>query len=154
MDKMIKDQIDTINQQIKELNSLYHIAAVKSDITDGEIGIWSALLEADGTYSQQDISELLFLPKQTVNSIISNLVKKGFVYLEHVSGTRNRKVICLTEAGRDYGERKVRWIFQAEERALEQTDPEQVQACIVMIEKYISHLKKEFEKNDMTKEGL
>lgn len=144
MDKSIKDQIDTINQRLKELNSLYHIAAMKSDITDGEISIWSALLESDGVYSQQDISDLLFLPKQTVNSIISNLVKKGFVYLEHVSGTRNRKVICLTEAGRDYGESKVRWIFKAEERALEQTDPEQVQACIEMIEKYISHLKIEF----------
>lgn len=145
MDKTIKDQIDAINQRLKELNSLYHIAAIKSDITDGEISIWSVLLESDRKYSQQDISDLLFLPKQTVNSIISNFVKKGFVYLEHVSGTRNRKVICLTEAGRDYGESKVRWIFQAEERALEQTDPEQVQACIEMIEKYISHLKKEFD---------
>lgn len=145
MDKTIKDQIDAINQRLKELNSLYHIAAIKSDITDGEISIWSVLLESDRKYSQQDISDFLFLPKQTVNSIISNFVKKGFVYLEHVSGTRNRKVICLTEAGRDYGESKVRWIFQAEERALEQTDPEQVQACIEMIEKYISHLKKEFD---------
>lgn len=145
MDKTIKDQIDAINQRLKELNSLYHIAAIKSDITDGEISIWSVLLESDRKYSQQDISDLLFLPKQTVNSIISNFVKKGFVYLEHVSETRNRKVICLTEAGRDYGESKVRWIFQAEERALEQTDPEQVQACIEMIEKYISHLKKEFD---------
>lgn len=145
MDKTIKDQIDTINQRLKELNSLYHTAAIKSDITDGEISIWSVLLESDRKYSQQDISDLLFLPKQTVNSIISNLVKKGFVYLEHVSGTRNRKVICLTETGRDYGESKVRWIFQAEERALEQTDPEQVQVCIEMIEKYISHLKREFD---------
>ncbi|MEY8495043.1 MarR family transcriptional regulator [Lachnospiraceae bacterium 29-91] len=145
MDRTIKDQIDTINQRIKELNSLYHIAAIKSDISDGEISIWSVLLESDGEYSQQDLSDLLFLPKQTINSIISNLVKKGFVFLEHVPGTRNRKVIRLTEEGRDYGESKVRWIFQAEEKALEQTDPEQVQACIEMIEKYISHLKKEFD---------
>ncbi len=145
MDKTIKDQIDTINQRIKELNSLYHIAAIKSDISDGEISIWSVLLESDGEYSQQDLSDLLFLPKQTVNSIISNLVKKGFVFLEHVSGTRNRKVIRLSEQGRDYGESKVRWIFQAEEKALGQTDPEQVRICIEMIEKYISHLKKEFD---------
>ncbi len=151
MDRTIKDQIDTINQRIKELNSLYHIAAIKSDISDGEISIWSVLLESDGEYSQQDLSDLLFLPKQTINSIISNLVKKGFVFLEHVPGTRNRKVIRLTEEGRDYGESKVRWIFQAEEKALEQTDPEQVQACIEMIEKYISHLKKNLMKNNWMK---
>lgn len=146
MEKTVKEQIDTINQRIKELNSLYHTAAIKSDISDGEICIWSVLLESDGKYSQQDISDLLFLPKQTVNSIISNFVKREFAFLKHVSGTRNRKVICLTEAGRNYGESKVRWIFQAEEQALKQTEPEQVQICIEMIEKYISHLKKEIDK--------
>ena len=86
---------------------------------------------------------MLYLPKQTVNSIISNFVSKGFVILEHVPGTKNRKVIRLTKEGRDYGEVKVMWIFQAEKKALEQTEPEQVQACIEMIEKYISNLRKE-----------
>lgn len=77
---------------------------------------------------------------------MSNLVKKRLVVLEHVQGTRNQKVIRLTEDGRDYGENKVRWIFRAEKKALEQTDPKQVQSCIEMIEKYISHLKKSFVK--------
>lgn len=142
----MKDQIDTINQRIKELNSIYHVAAGKSGISDGEVCIWSALLCSEEEYSQQDLSDLLYLPKQTVNSIISNLVKKGFVFLEHVPGSKNRKVIRLTKEGKDYGKQKVMWIFQAEEKALEQTDSEQVQACIDMIEKYISNLKKEIDK--------
>ena len=146
MDKTMKDQIDTINQRIKELNSIYHVAAGKSGISDGEVCIWSALLCSEEEYSQQDLSDLLYLPKQTVNSIISNLVKKGFVFLEHVPGSKNRKVIRLTKEGKDYGKQKVMWIFQAEEKALEQTDSEQVQACIDMIEKYISNLKKEIDK--------
>lgn len=145
MDKTIKEQIDTINQRIKELNALYHVAASKSGISDGEVCIWSVLLCSEEEYSQQNLSDLLHLPKQTVNSIISNLVKKGFVSLEHDPGTRNRKVVRLTKGGRDYGEEKVMWIFQAEEKALEQTEPEQVQACIKMIEKYISNLKKEID---------
>lgn len=145
MDKTIKEQIDTINQRIKELNSLYHIAAGKSGISDGEVSIWSTLLCSEEEYSQQDFSDLLHLPKQTVNSIISNLVKKGFVSLEHDPGTRNRKVVRLTKEGRDYGEANVMWIFQAEEKALEQTDSEQVKVCIEMIEKYISNLKKEID---------
>ena len=145
MDKTIKEQIDTINQRIKELNSLYHIAAGKSGISDGEVSIWSTLLCSEEEYSQQDLSDLLYLPKQTVNSIISNLVKKGFVSLEHDPGTRNRKVVRLTKEGRDYGEDNVMWIFRAEEKALEQTDSEQVKVCIEMIEKYISNLKKEID---------
>lgn len=122
MEDKIKNQIDIINNKIKELNSLYHIAANRSVISDGEIGIWSVLLRPKEEYSQQDLSELLSLPKQTVNSIISGLTKKGFVYLKHVSGTRNRKVICLTEEGLKYGTNHVKWIFDAEESVLEQTD--------------------------------
>jgi len=145
MDDRIKNQIDTINQKIKELNSLYHLAAMKSDIPDGEIAIWSALLCSEEEYSQQDLSDLLFLSKQTVNSIISNLVKKGFVILEHVAGTRNRKVVRLTEEGMAYGQSRVMWIFQAEQRAMEETDVQEVQACISMLEKYIFRLKKEID---------
>lgn len=145
MEKNVKKQIDIINQRIKELNSLYRIAAGKSGISDGEVCVWSTLLCGEEEYSQQDLSDLLFLPKQTVNSIVSNLIKRGFVYLEHVPGTRNRKVIRLTQEGREYGESKVMWIFNAEQKALEQTDPEQVQSAIKMIEKYILSFKKEIE---------
>lgn len=142
----IKKQIDTINQKINELNSLYRTAAIKSGISDGEISVWSALLCAEEEYSQQDLAEMLFLPKQTVNSIISNLTKKGFVFLEHVPGTRNRKVVRLTEDGREYGQSRVMWIFQAEEEAMGATDLQEVQAYISMLEKYICRLKEAIDK--------
>ena len=142
MDIEIKNQIDTINQKINELNSLYRTAAIKSGISDGEISI----LCSKDEYSQQDLADILYLPKQTVNSIISNFVKKKFVFLEHVPGTRNRKVVRLTKEGKEYGESRVMWIFQAEEKAMEETDPEEINAYISMLEKYIGRLKEEIEK--------
>lgn len=72
------------------------------------------------------------------------MVKKGFVLLEHVPGTRNRKVIRLSEEGIAYGKSRVMWIFEAEQRAMEETEPQDVQACISMLEKYIANLKREF----------
>ena len=145
MDIEIKNQIDTINQKINELNSLYRTAAIKSGISDGEISIWSLLLYSQEEYSQQDLADTLYLPKQTVNSIISNLVKKRFVFLEHVPGTRNRKVVRLTKEGRAYGESRVMWIFQAEEKAMEETVPEEINACISMLENYIRRFKDEID---------
>lgn len=142
MDQGLKGQIDLINQKIKELNSVYHAAAIKSGIPDGEICIWSALLDSEEEYSQQDLCNLLFLPKQTVNSIVSNLIKKGFVFLEHVPGTRNRKVIRLSEAGQVYGKEKVMWIFQAEREAMEGSNPQEVQSTISMLENYTARLRK------------
>ena len=147
MDGQVKRQIDVINQLIKELNSLYHIAAVKSGVSDGEICVWSILLKTDKEYSQQDLCELLFLPKQTINSIISGLIKKGYVFLEHVPGTRNRKVIRLSDEGRNYGVKNIMWIFEAEQHAMEDADPREICTLISMLEKYINKLKREFTEN-------
>ncbi len=141
MDKSTQRKIDIINQRIKELNSVYHSAALRVGISDGEADILSTLLNAKEEYSQQDLCDTLSLSKQTVNSIVINLVKKGYVILEHVPGTRNRKVIRLTEEGVEYGKEKVMWIYKAEQKALEQTDSKQVEICIEMMEKYILHLK-------------
>lgn len=148
MDKKTRDQIDLINQKTKELNALYRLAAYKSNISDGEVNIWSVLLNCDEEYSQQDLAELLSLPKQTVNSLITRMIQKEFVVLEHDPGTRNRKAIRLTEAGRHFGEQHVKWIFDAEQRAMEDTDPEEVMAYISMLEKYISRFRKEIESKD------
>lgn len=143
MDTDIKKQIDTINQKIKEMNALYHMAAGQSGISDGELFIWSALLDSDKKYTQQELCSLLSLPKQTVNSLIKGLVKKGFVRLEHMSGTKNRKVIHLSEEGISYGKNKVMWIFEAERKAMEETDRQEVEIFISMLGKYIGRLKKE-----------
>lgn len=148
MDKNTRDQIDLINQKTKELNALYRLAAYKSNISDGEVNIWSVLLNCDEEYSQQDLAELLSLPKQTVNSLITRMIQKEFVVLEHDPGTRNRKVIRLTEAGRHFGEQHVKWIFDAEQRAMEDTDPQEIMAYISMLEKYISRFRKEIESKD------
>ncbi len=145
LDKNTERKIDVVNQRIKELNSVRHIAANRLGISDGEICVWSALLRAEEQYSQQELCELLSLPKQTVNSIICNLVKRGYVFLERVPGTRNRKTIRLSEDGLFYGKEKIMWIFEAEQNALAQTEPKQVQICIEMIEKYILLLKKELD---------
>lgn len=148
MDKNTRDQIDLINQKTKELNALYRLAAYKSNISDGEVNIWSVLLNCDEEYSQQDLAELLSLPKQTVNSLVTRMIQKEFIVLEHDPGTRNRKVIRLTETGRHFGEQHVKWIFDAEQRAMEDTDPQEVMAYISMLEKYISRFRKEIESKD------
>lgn len=148
MEKKIREQIDLINQKTKELNSLYRLAAYKSNISDGEVGIWSVLLNCNEEYSQQDLAEMLSLPKQTVNSLITRMIRKEFVVLEHSPGTRNRKVIRLTETGRCFGEQQVKWIFEAEQKAMENTDPEEAMAYISMLEKYIARFRNEIEQKE------
>lgn len=52
----------------------------------------------------------------------------------------------MTEDGREYGQSRVMWIFQAEEKAMGETELQEVQAYISMLEKYICRLKEEIDK--------
>lgn len=145
MERNLREMVDIINQMIRELDSLYHAAAIRSDISDGEVAVWSVLLNSEDEFSQQDLCDLFFLPKQTVNSIISGMSKKGFVFLQHSPGSRNRKIIRLTEEGKRYGSEKVSWIFEAEQRAMEDTNPQELQAYVSMLRKYIQRFRREID---------
>lgn len=86
-----KKLLEIFNQQFKELTAIYHRAASQHDISDNEFWVWYALFALDGEQSQQSICEMWSLPKQTVNSVVSGMIKKGLVYLETIPGTRNKK---------------------------------------------------------------
>lgn len=139
--------MEIINGQLQELAGIYRFAASEVGISDNELMVWEVLLVMGEKFSQQDLSSLLSLSKQTINSIVSNLVKKGYVYLETLAGTRNRKLIHLTEAGKTYCNSKIAWIFNAEKSALSRMSDDEMQQCISILNKYSSFLKEELDKS-------
>lgn len=146
MNENFKEQLEIMNQQTKELASLYQKAASnKAGKSVNEFWIWYALLILGGEYSQQDICDTWSLPKQTVNTIVTNLVKKGYVTLEVVPGTRNRKIIRVTDEGKEYGESIVMPVYEAEVSALQQISEQERTIFISMLGKYINLLKKEID---------
>lgn len=148
MTNELKKQIETIMIRMKELDAVYHAAALKAGIPYGEFCVWSALINKEQEYSQQELADLLSFPIQTINSIITNLKKRELVYLEHVPGSRNKKVIRMTEKGKEYGKDKILWILKAEQKAMEEADVEEVKAGILMLEKYILSLRKHLDEKE------
>jgi len=71
------------------------------------------------------------------------MVENGLAYLEAVPGTRNRKLIRLTEKGRQTGESIVMPIFEAEQRAFCKLPSEDQRAFLSVLGKYISTLHQE-----------
>lgn len=138
-----KEYLELVNQQIKELVGIYRGAVSRSGISENEFWVWYSLVAVDGEYSQQDICSTWSLSKQTVNTIVMHMVQKGFVSLEVVPGTRNRKNIRLTQAGREYGESIVMPISQAEQKAFEKLPIESWAACTRAFSQYIVALKEE-----------
>ena len=145
MNRNMKEQLEMIIQQLKELDGVYHRAVSHTGISENEFWIWYTLIALEGEYSQQHICTLWSLSKQTVNTIVSNMVQKNLATLEVVPGTRNRKNIRLTESGKQYGEKMIMPVYDAERRAIVRLSPEELDACIVSLGKFISILKEEID---------
>ncbi len=96
-------QFETVSQMVKDLTGIYRSAIVQSGVSENEFWIWYSLIELEDEFTQQDICSMWSISKQTVNTIITNLVKKNLLVLNVIPGTRNRKKICPTEAGLEYG---------------------------------------------------
>lgn len=145
MNQNYKVQSELINRQIKELVGIYRDAVKHLNISDSEFWIWYTLVATEGEYTQHDIGSMWSLPKQTVNTIISHLRMKKYAYLEAIPGTRNHKIIRLTDAGRAYGENLILPITQAEERTFSQISPEELALVTSIFGKYIEIVKGEFD---------
>ena len=138
-----KRRAETVNQQIKELMSVYRDAVKNLSVSESEFWIWYTLVAMDGEYTQQEIGRMWSLPKQTVNTVIAHLRRARYAYLEAVPGKRTHKLIRLTEEGRRYGETLIRPIARAEERAFESMPPADRATVIGVIGKYIERLRGE-----------
>ena len=148
-----KPQLDMLNRKLRELTGIYHQAAASSGMSDSEFWVWYTLLVMEEEFSQQDICAMWSLPKQTVNSVVKNMVKKGFMTLETVPGTRNRKLLRLTDSGRAYGETVIRPVFEAECRTFERLSVEERRMCIVLLDRYIHSLREELCNPDSRQES-
>ena len=141
-------QIEQFHTQIKEYLNAYQHAISQNSISMNEFWIWSSLTEQDSSYTQQDLCAIWSLPKQTVNSIIAQMILKKYARLEHVPGQRKRKIIRLTEEGKKRGQSIVSPISKAEQRAFDSMTPEQFSAMTELFGQYISIVQNEFEAND------
>ena len=140
-----KAQVSLINKQNKELIGVYRDAVKNLEISESEFWVWYTLISMDGDYTQQDICSMWSLPKQTVNTVITQLKRKKYAYLEAIPGRRSHKIIYLTEEGRRHGEELVRPISSAEGRAFEKFPAEQFALVNNAFSNYIDVIREEFE---------
>ena len=138
-----QEALKLVIQQINELTKIYHNAVSSHHISENEFWIWYILILTDGEHSQQSICDAWSLTKQTINTIIGNMVRDGYAILVPIPGTKNRKSIHLTEQGRQHGEQIVLPIAYAEQRALGRIRAKELAACTSALRKLTQFLKEE-----------
>ncbi len=143
MEQKIKEQLEFVNQQLQDISGIYRKAINAVGVSQNEFWIWYTLIVIEIECSQQDICNMWSLSKQTVNTIITNMIQKEFVSLEVVPGTRNRKIVHLSEAGKNYGKEIVMPIVDAEQKAFERLSQKDRLAIMTALASYTAMLKEE-----------
>lgn len=107
---------------ISRIDEVYYRALKSIGIKDNLFVLLYAIYDGE-TYSQKRICDEWLIPKTTLNTIVNECVREGYVELVP-SGGREKKIV-LTEAGRTFAESVLEPIFKAESRTaqwLEESD--------------------------------
>lgn len=77
--------------------------------------LWILYALNDGhNHSQKEISDSWDIPRTTVNTIIKNLAKAGYVEFKKIEGERREMEVVLTETGKNYANSKLEDLYKKE----------------------------------------
>ena len=110
--------LDKTNRQFNECNALYHAAAQRCGLSDAAFWTLYALVTSCEPLTQNRIAADWGIPKQTLNSAVAAMVKKGLLALCPGKGAHSGKIVTLTAEGRALAERTVVPVIAAEEKAI------------------------------------
>lgn len=122
--RKIEDQVRQFCDAWQDLNMIYEDYARSINVPYTSLYILSLITRTENC-TQKTICEKTFLPRQTVNTIITGFYKKKWITLEETPEDRRIKTIHLTGAGKEFADRIIPQIWNAELQAMEKLTPEQ-----------------------------
>lgn len=135
MDK-IKEQANFFCDMTKQINGIYEDYAKSVGLSFTSLYTLHMIALTDNC-TQKFISEQLFLPKQTINSVVSLFCKQGLVELIELSEDRRHKTLHLTEKGQEYAASVLPKIETAEQRCIEQFTENEREILLKLLKKYV-----------------
>lgn len=93
--------------------------------------------------TQKDIVEQVFLPKQTINSVVSAFHKQGLIELREKVEDKRHKTLHLTAKGKEFAERIFPHVEEAEQNSFAQFSEEERQVFLKLMKKYVDSFSRE-----------
>ncbi len=138
-----------------EYEGLYHGYAQKAGMSEIPFRILCAVSDSDGPLSQVDVCRLWNFPKQSVNTAIARLVRENYVRLEQDrKAAGNRKIIELTEKGREYCRLWIDPLIEADTKAFGMLTEEEQNLYIDLLKRQRDSLQESLDAAAERNEGL
>lgn len=137
MKQEIQRQVQQFDVYLQEWNAAYEEYAKSVGLSFTSLSILNAIYETDQC-TQKKLCQVCFLPKQTVNAVVTSFYKKGWVRLEEVPQDRRNKTIHFTELGLTEAERIIQRIRDSELTAMERLSAEERRTLLRAVERYVT----------------
>lgn len=131
----VKSDVECFGREWQKVMMFYSDYARSVGINYTTLQVLKYIVEIDNC-TQKTICEQSFLPKQTVNSIITSLYKDGYVELRELAEDRRAKSIHLTKSGKQYSDTISERLYKAEYQAMEKMTAEERRNLLGSFHKY------------------
>lgn len=132
-----------LGEAVYRVDGAYDVFSKSAGISPGMLWLISALNDGQ-KHTQSQICWDWNYPKTTVNTLVKELEKSGYVVQYPVPGTRRELYVELTEAGKRYAAQVLQPVYEAEEslyrRYFEHADP----SFVVQLNQFATAMKQHF----------
>jgi len=123
------------------VDSFYDEFAKQSNVSTALLWVLYALNDGK-PHTQIEISNDWELPKTTVNTVIKDIQKEGYIELIPIKGKRREMYIVLTESGKEFADQVLSDLYRKEAEVCKTLNLEE-QKVVEILEKIASTLKRE-----------
>ncbi|MBU5428754.1 MarR family transcriptional regulator [Kineothrix sp. MSJ-39] len=136
MEAGIRAQIAQYCNLLHEWNASYEEYAKSAGLSYTSLSVLSAIYSNPGR-TQKELAEDCFLPKQTVNAVITSFLKNDWVRLEEMPEDRRNKTVNFTEIGMENAAKIIDKVRECEDKAMSGLTGEQRDALLDLTRMYI-----------------
>ena len=137
----IEELFSLLGKQESQFAAMYRNIAAGFGLSETEMWIYYMMLIHTDGVTQQIISRQLSYKKQTVNSAVAKLVRKGTLMLTDNSENNRSKIVRLTEKGQEFVEKTVKVLLTTEMKAAKKFGKRKLESLCNLQEEYFRTLK-------------
>jgi DNA-binding MarR family transcriptional regulator len=150
MKRKAKDYLSAMNAQEKRFGALYRQAAATFGLSECAMWVLYFLISSDEPLTQQELTERMMFPKQTINSAVMSLAQKDYLELRTVPEKRSTKQVVLSPEGEELALNTVKKMRTAEERAVKALGQEKIEQFIALHDEFLEQICTELERMNIS----
>lgn len=137
----LQEQVKKYCDYLQEWNAMYEEYAKSVGLSYTSLQILELIYDTEEC-TQKMLCEKTFMPKQTVNTIITAFYKKGIVRLAELPEDRRTKTVSFTPEGKEYAEKIVVKMKYSDQKAMELLSEVQRDALLESTRCYVENCRK------------